>query len=262
MTTSTILNHIAVLSTPVALCIVMIGFSFSLGIEQLVMHLMHASDDCTLPAQPSCITCDEDIHDHSHIKIGHDEAAGGRNRHSDNDNAGAFAPEDHDHSHEHRNIHHGHDHAHSKDVTGCPHTVAVFTSHSTELRPGSTIGVQGEVDSAVVKKHSHGHTHSIQMTAGTTRENILTKVYILLVAIVTHTVIIAFEYGTLSEDEDLTSLKILLAAFSVHQLFEGITVGFFVASVYDVVGIVNVGYLTLLFSLSFPVGVILGTYTT
>jgi zinc transporter ZupT len=118
--------------------------------------------------------------------------------------------------------------------------------------------VEAEEESPVVKKHAHGHSHSLQMTAGTTRENILTKVYILLIAIVTHTVIIAFEYGTLHEDEDVTTLKILLAAFSVHQLFEGITVGFFVASVYDVVGIVNVGYLTMLFALSFPVGVILG----
>lgn len=254
----------------VALCIVMIGFSFTLGIEQLAMHVMHASDDCTLPAPPPCKECDSAIvidhdhgrggsaGDHTHSGSAHGDHSHDCSGHSDHNKCGhdAIITPGHDHSHEHKNIEHGHDHAHSTDVTGCSHSVvvtAVDANKSVELTDVS-------VEQSVVKKSPHGHSHSIQMTAGTTRANILTKVYILLVAIVTHTVIIGFEYGTLHEDDDINTLKILLAAFSVHQLFEGITVGFFIASVYDVVGMANVIYLTLLFALSFPVGVILGRW--
>lgn len=112
-------------------------------------------------------------------------------------------------------------------------------------------------------------------------QKIKMKAYILEAAIATHSIIIGFEYGTLSPTDDLVQIKILYVAFVFHQvrkapheelipvwnnfcslsqqMFEGIGLGTVLSAAEKALGMSVVISLVLIFSTTFSIGILLGS---
>ncbi len=86
----------------------------------------------------------------------------------------------------------------------------------------------------------------------------LIKAYVLEAAIAVHSIIIGFGYGSLLES-DYEAIKVLFVAFTFHQFLEGIGLGTVVSeSEIDRETIIK---FALFFSLTFPIGAIIGLCT-
>jgi zinc transporter ZupT len=81
------------------------------------------------------------------------------------------------------------------------------------------------------------------------------KTYILEGAVAIHSVVIGFGYGSLTQSEIVT-IKILTGAFSVHQFFEGVSLG--AAAVNTLLPPTTLFHFALIFGLTFPFGAIIG----
>ena len=104
------------------------------------------------------------------------------------------------------------------------------------------------------------HKHSADMIADPDGNKALIKAIVMEVSIAVHSIIIGFNLGTLPEDS-LEEVKILMIAFSFHQFLEGVSLGTAV--------ITQTGFslkakslFGLFFSLTLPIGIIIGMTST
>lgn len=103
-------------------------------------------------------------------------------------------------------------------------------------------------------KCDHQHSHEIVATTDPDSQNMV-KAWIMEAAVAVHSVIIGFGFGILTQQE-VGTIKILTTAFSIHQFFEGISLG---STVQD--GLFNkytTAKFALIFASTFPVGAIIG----
>eukprot|EP00595_Chromulina_sp_UTEXLB2642_P000438 CAMPEP_0196762366 /NCGR_PEP_ID=MMETSP1095-20130614/1785_1 /TAXON_ID=96789 ORGANISM="Chromulina nebulosa, Strain UTEXLB2642" /NCGR_SAMPLE_ID=MMETSP1095 /ASSEMBLY_ACC=CAM_ASM_000446 /LENGTH=242 /DNA_ID=CAMNT_0042113063 /DNA_START=49 /DNA_END=777 /DNA_ORIENTATION=- len=104
------------------------------------------------------------------------------------------------------------------------------------------------------------HSHHLTSHSDTISTHSIVKAVIMEISIAVHSIIIGFDYGTLGSSDSGT-LRALIIAFVFHQFFEGISLG---TAVVEVKGIKlsTVIVFSLIFALTLPFGVLLGTYTT
>ncbi len=89
-------------------------------------------------------------------------------------------------------------------------------------------------------------------------ERAFVKAVVLEVSVAVHSIIIGFGLGSLGE-EDVGTIRVLMIALSFHQYFEGVSLGTAICET-------NLGAFTktcfaVVFSLTFPVGLVLGIVT-
>jgi zinc transporter ZupT len=129
------------------------------------------------------------------------------------------------------------------------------------VKEGPNIDVEGasvEVDKYISgkceHKCDHQHAHGF-VTGENPASHVTIKAWIMEGAVAIHSVIIGFGFGILTRS-DVGTIRILTTAFSIHQFFEGISLGTAVhESSFDKM---TTAKFALTFSSTFPVGAILG----
>jgi zinc transporter ZupT len=103
-------------------------------------------------------------------------------------------------------------------------------------------------------KCDHQHPHGF-VSAEDSTSHVTIKAWIMEGAVAVHSVIIGFGFGILTR-QDVGTIRILTTAFSIHQFFEGISLGTAVhESSFDKM---TTGKFALTFACTFPFGAILG----
>jgi zinc transporter ZupT len=103
-------------------------------------------------------------------------------------------------------------------------------------------------------KCDHQHPHEI-LVVDNEDAHVSTKAWIMEGAVAVHSVIIGFGFGILTQ-QDVGTIRILTSAFSVHQFFEGISLGTVVLeNAFDKK--TNLKF-AITFASTFPVGAIIG----
>jgi zinc transporter 1/2/3 len=86
---------------------------------------------------------------------------------------------------------------------------------------------------------------------------LITKAFIMEIAIATHSIIIGVAFGALGDDS-LGTIRVLFAALSFHQFFEGIALGSSLVSARRALGGWMVVSFIVIFVLTTPVGIMIG----
>ena len=230
---------------PLSTAFVCIGCLFTLAIDQIAVYLLtHVgssknivlNNQRKLSKEKSCdhghsshdhansmLSILDHGHDHEHKKtIENDKTQDHSHEHATDDEH-SHAYNDHEHvcAHEHIRI--------SKDTIACVH---------------NTTGYLG---------HLHTHTHSKRLIRDEEENKTIVKGVILEIAVAIHSIIIGFDFGTLTS---IIDVKILFAALIFHQFFEGISLG---AAILDAKLAVKTKVLfAFIFSVTFSIGIVIG----
>lgn len=215
-----------------------VGIVFVLTLENVVLSIVGLKDPSPLVSLP--------VHDH----------------------------ERHEHSHQHEHQHHDHetdgdcnancefiqenelnqsiecDGKLCKDVT-------TIVNDIQKVSAAAKFKVDGVSVAKVGTTVSCEHSHALTMVLDAKGLMVLIKAYLVEVAIATHSVIIGFSLGLMGDDQ-LNTLKALIAAISFHQFFEGLGLGAIISHVRLRLGPVKVIIFALVFSTTIAVGIALG----
>lgn len=222
------------LEYPLAFAFVCIGCMFTLGVDQVTMHLLthiSGSNQIKLISQRKMSredSCDHGHSSHDHEVIEHASSAlSSQNaiydEHNHQNDHCSHPHDEHQHSchHEHIRI--------SKDTIACVHNTAGYLGHL------------------------HTHTHPKRLIYDEETKKAVVKGIILEIAVAVHSFIIGFDFGTLTS---LNSVKILFAALIIHQFFEGISLG---AAILDAKLDMKTKILfAFIFSVTFSIGIAIG----
>lgn len=108
-------------------------------------------------------------------------------------------------------------------------------------------------------EHVHEHVHASHIITETnSKTKLFLKLYVMECCIAIHSVIIGVALGSLSGNE-ITQIRALMAAFSFHQFFEGVSIGSAFCEIS--VSYPRLSYILLsLFAITVPIGIIIGMY--
>lgn len=116
--------------------------------------------------------------------------------------------------------------------------------------------METEQNEAVSK--SCDHNHALNMIAGSDSFAVITKAYMMEIAVAIHSVIIGITVGSLAGPDDLPSLRALIIAICFHQFFEGLGLGTIFEAARIDLGLKKIVIFALTFALTVPVGVAIG----
>jgi zinc transporter ZupT len=165
---------------------------------------------------------------------------------------------DHDHQHSSDlDRGHDHDHGHKSCHIENPHMHEV---ENCAKHPNSTICVIEDNSHQHIQEHNHCHTHchgssAIEDLAKTKSLKDLLSAYTLEISTAIHSIIIGFDLGVL---KDTPTISVLLAALCFHQFVEGIGMGAVLKTNKERLSFAKLASFVLIFSLTVPVGVIIG----
>lgn len=108
----------------------------------------------------------------------------------------------------------------------------------------------------VISSEKKGEKCVVPFEEGRDVSRAIVKAWVLESSVFVHSIIIGFDIGSLSSATDIPTIKVLMVAFSFHQVFEGIGLGS--AIVETGLGWVYQLLFALAFALSLPVGMIVG----
>ncbi len=230
---------------PLSTAFVCIGCLFTLGIDQLAIYFLTrvgGSKNAKLNIQRKLSkenSCDHGHSSHDHTNSGSPMLDHGHEHEHkktiENDKI-------HDHNHEHA-TYDEHSHAYNDHENNCPHE-HIRISKDTIACVHNATGYLG---------HLHTHTHSKRLIYDEEENKTIVKGIILEIAVAIHSIIIGFDFGTLT---NIIDVKILFAALIFHQFFEGIGLG---AAILDAKLAVKTKVLfAFIFSITFSIGIVIG----
>jgi zinc transporter 1/2/3 len=108
----------------------------------------------------------------------------------------------------------------------------------------------------------HDHSHAILMVAGTNSLSVLLKAYMMEISVAIHSIIIGIALGANNDPEELTALRAFIAAITFHQFFEGVGLGTVIEQARLNLGMPKMIIFALTFSLTTPIGIMIGIAIT
>ncbi|KAG0487961.1 hypothetical protein HPP92_006772 [Vanilla planifolia] len=135
--------------------------------------------------------------------------------------------------------------------------IGLEEARNWEGKPDSSVSTS--VDLAAVACHGHGNHGEEAIEVGLDEEERLAKMkqrmvsQVLEIGIIFHSVIIGVTMGM---SQNQCTIRPLVAALSFHQIFEGMGLGGCIAQAGF--GVVTVAYMSLMFSVTTPMGILLG----
>lgn len=142
-------------------------------------------------------------------------------------------------------------------------SMRTISSRQKEINEqGSQLSGRTDTEKEAIRKHDstsqHDHCHTslqVQELLEANSLKDLISAYALEVSTAIHSIVIGFELGTLSS---YTTIAILLAVLCFHQFVEGLGVGSVIKTSQKQLGTSKVITFILVFSLTVPLGVLLG----
>lgn len=86
----------------------------------------------------------------------------------------------------------------------------------------------------------------------------LIKAYIMEISIAIHSVIIGISLGSMDGVGEIPTIKVLIIAIVLHQFFEGVSLGTVISFVRNKLGVCKSLSFALLFSITTPIGIMIG----
>ena len=106
------------------------------------------------------------------------------------------------------------------------------------------------------------HGHAIKLISESNSISVIVKAYMMEISIAIHSIIIGVALGGMAGEDNIQSLQALIIAIAFHQFFEGLGLGTVIASARLHFGTLKIATFALIFSLTVPLGVIIGIFVT
>ena len=144
-----------------------------------------------------------------------------------------------------------------------PHNHNSFHKKSTSFSELSELPLKQELevvghDESQSHAHDHTHTHNMLLITDKNAQRAFVKTLVLEVSIAIHSVIIGVSFGGLGSDS-IATIKVLMAALTFHQFFEGISLGSAIAE--SNLKFPIICFFAFIFAFSFSAGAIIGICT-
>jgi len=114
-----------------------------------------------------------------------------------------------------------------------------------------------EADNRTAEELACSHSHAINAIFDQADSKAMIKVYLLEVAIATHSIIIGLNLGLYGEG-DIGKIESLIPAISIHQFFEGMALGFALVQIRHKLSFCKCFLFCVTFALTTPTGVVMG----
>lgn len=192
-----------------------------------------------------------------HTSAGHD--------HSDNHDHGHGHDSGHDHSDGHDHAQDGHDHGkghahddgHGHSPAGHGHEDRVLSSSGLRSRRIASTSIRTvSVSGRPVRQESNCELGmAVKLFANANDTKTMLKAYVLEGAIAVHSIIMGVSLGTMGKS-DLSAIKVLMIAYGIHQLLEGVSLGCAISATQLSAG--RMAGLIMFFVCTLPSGIVLG----
>lgn len=122
------------------------------------------------------------------------------------------------------------------------------------------IGIVSVHDHSAVDEAGHhcDHSHAIQMITGTDSISVIVKAYMMEISVAIHSIIIGIALGSLSGDENVSSLYALMIAICFHQFFEGVGLGTVIEGARLQMGTTKIMIFSIIFATTVSIGILIG----
>lgn len=244
---------------PLALALAMAGIIITLGLDQVTMLLIYeksmviVSDFNSNNERGSEVNSYQNSAMEKLTQLQTDETSVASNRQNLNQNVV------HDHEKEQVNEHNN-DSSSSSSSSFIDRNNNLFNGSITydefsEFPLKTELEVVGHDDSHA---HDHKHSHSMLLITDKNARKAFVKTLVLETSIAIHSIIIGVSFGGLGADS-IGTIKVLTAALSFHQFFEGISLGSAIAE--SNLQFPTVCFFAFIFAFSFTTGAVIGIFT-